>query len=154
MSDHVFPEQACYVNCNFCNTPLVVYTLSLSLSQHSFVWATESLKESNRVREKNEEGSPTRDTFNFLHLISASSYCKQQPRSDVFHLPITSSSSELLRSMSSSYCSCILLFREEIRRLKAKDPDISHKEAFSTAAKNVSMGTLPRNPFRAIYEEE
>ncbi|RZS04624.1 hypothetical protein BHM03_00034982 [Ensete ventricosum] len=72
----------------------------------------------------------------FLHLISASSYCKQQPRSDVFHLPITSSSSELLRSMSSSYCSCILLFREEIRRLKAKDPDISHKEAFSTAAKN------------------
>ncbi|RWW24611.1 hypothetical protein GW17_00011092 [Ensete ventricosum] len=57
MSDHVFPEQACYVNCNFCNTPLVVYTLSLSLSQHSFVWATESLKESNRVREKNEEGN-------------------------------------------------------------------------------------------------
>ncbi|THU62537.1 hypothetical protein C4D60_Mb01t06180 [Musa balbisiana] len=26
--------------------------------------------------------------------------------------------------------------KEEIRRLKAKDPDISHKEAFSTAAKN------------------
>ncbi|WOL03098.1 YABBY2 [Canna indica] len=26
--------------------------------------------------------------------------------------------------------------KEEIRRLKAKDPNISHKEAFSTAAKN------------------
>lgn len=28
--------------------------------------------------------------------------------------------------------------REEIQRIKANNPDISHKEAFSTAAKNVS----------------
>jgi len=29
-------------------------------------------------------------------------------------------------------------FREEIQRIKASNPDISHREAFSTAAKNVS----------------
>ncbi|RWW05465.1 hypothetical protein GW17_00031259 [Ensete ventricosum] len=33
--------------------------------------------------------------------------------------------------------------KEEIRRLKAKNPNISHKEAFSTAAKNVSITLLP-----------
>lgn len=27
--------------------------------------------------------------------------------------------------------------REEIQRIKANNPDISHREAFSTAAKNV-----------------
>lgn len=29
--------------------------------------------------------------------------------------------------------------REEIRRLKAENPKMTHKEAFSTAAKNVSF---------------
>lgn len=32
----------------------------------------------------------------------------------------------------------IIYCREEIQRIKANNPDISHKEAFSTAAKNVS----------------
>lgn len=31
-----------------------------------------------------------------------------------------------------------LIHREEIQRIKASNPDISHREAFSTAAKNVS----------------
>lgn len=34
------------------------------------------------------------------------------------------------------------LYREEIRRLKINNPKITHKEAFSTAAKNVSWKTL------------
>jgi hypothetical protein len=34
---------------------------------------------------------------------------------------------------------CIFTCREEIRRIKANNPDISHREAFSTAAKNVSI---------------
>ena len=32
----------------------------------------------------------------------------------------------------------VALCREEIQRIKASNPDISHREAFSTAAKNVS----------------
>lgn len=32
----------------------------------------------------------------------------------------------------------ISMCREEIQRIKASNPDISHREAFSTAAKNVS----------------
>jgi len=32
----------------------------------------------------------------------------------------------------------LYICREEIQRIKANNPDISHREAFSTAAKNVS----------------
>lgn len=32
---------------------------------------------------------------------------------------------------------CIPICREEIQRIKAGNPDISHREAFSAAAKNV-----------------
>jgi len=35
-------------------------------------------------------------------------------------------------------CDC----REEIQRIKASNPDISHREAFSTAAKNVSLSFI------------
>lgn len=36
------------------------------------------------------------------------------------------------------------LSREEIQRIKAGNPDISHREAFSTAAKNVSHGLITK----------
>jgi hypothetical protein len=34
---------------------------------------------------------------------------------------------------------CSSPHREEIQRIKANNPDISHREAFSAAAKNVSI---------------
>ncbi|KAJ4835928.1 putative axial regulator YABBY 2 [Turnera subulata] len=37
---------------------------------------------------------------------------------------------------SSSKCNKATTFEEEIQRIKASNPDISHREAFSTAAKN------------------
>lgn len=36
----------------------------------------------------------------------------------------------------------VMNFREEIQRIKANNPDISHREAFSTAAKNVNIYNL------------
>jgi len=41
-------------------------------------------------------------------------------------------------SLGDGECGC----RDEIQRIKAGNPDISHREAFSAAAKNVS-GFLP-----------
>lgn len=35
-------------------------------------------------------------------------------------------------------CACGYICRDEIQRIKAANPDISHREAFSAAAKNVS----------------
>ncbi|RWW87520.1 hypothetical protein BHE74_00003648 [Ensete ventricosum] len=119
MSDHVFlPEQVCYINCSFCNTTLLVYVAPLSLSLAKFLVV--------------------------LHIQ------QQQRRSVVFLLPITGSSSKSPDEMFLDNLISILLtsipmlrflflYREEIRRLKTKNPNISHKEAFSTAAKNVSM---------------
>lgn len=40
--------------------------------------------------------------------------------------------------LSDVYVGC----REEIQRIKANNPEITHKEAFSTAAKNVSCISL------------
>lgn len=37
--------------------------------------------------------------------------------------------------------------REEIKRLKAIDPSITHKEAFSTAAKNVRVSMTKSSTF-------
>jgi len=35
-----------------------------------------------------------------------------------------------------------LIFRDEIQRIKAGNPDISHREAFSAAAKNVRSNEI------------
>lgn len=41
--------------------------------------------------------------------------------------------------------------RDEIQRIKAGNPDISHREAFSAAAKNVSRVQLPHpHPIRLM----
>lgn len=54
--------------------------------------------------------------------------------------------------MASEWFSHHLILRDEIQRIKAGNPDISHREAFSAAAKNVRskdilnltlLGTFP-----------
>ncbi|RWW81234.1 hypothetical protein BHE74_00010395, partial [Ensete ventricosum] len=64
----------------------------------------------------------------------------------------TSINSDMYR-MSLCCCSSFA-HRDEIRRLKARNPDISHREAFSTAAKNVRMGTLASHSFQAVCRGE
>jgi hypothetical protein len=34
---------------------------------------------------------------------------------------------------------CRVVYRDEIQRIKASNPDITHREAFSAAAKNVTL---------------
>ncbi|THU68472.1 hypothetical protein C4D60_Mb08t04250 [Musa balbisiana] len=106
MSDHVLPEQVCYVNCSFCNTTLLV---NVPGSNSSNVVAVRCELCANLL------------SVNLLETLLGKLPLQslQQQRSVVFLLPITGSSS-----------------KEEIRRLKTKNPNISHKEAFSTAAKN------------------
>ncbi|KAL5981635.1 hypothetical protein ACLOJK_015698 [Asimina triloba] len=56
---------------------------------------------------------------------------KLRRRDKGFRLPTTDSSSELL---GKAWLSLSLL--DEIQRIKAGNPDITHREAFSAAAKN------------------
>jgi len=41
-------------------------------------------------------------------------------------------------------CAAGCVHRDEIQRIKAGNPDITHREAFSAAAKNVTFFFLPR----------
>ncbi|RRT39164.1 hypothetical protein B296_00030370 [Ensete ventricosum] len=145
MSDHVFPEQACYVNCNFCNTPLVVNVpgnnsfnvvtvrcglcaslLSVDLEALLGKLPHQSFQNHNpgSLQPHMDCGSSSRCTR--LSVMDSVDCVQQQT-----HLIQPTEK----RRVPSAYNKFI---KEEIRRLKAKDPDISHKEAFSTAAKNVS----------------
>jgi hypothetical protein len=45
--------------------------------------------------------------------------------------------------------SCVV--REEIKRIKAVEPKMTHKEAFSTAAKNVSIH-IPYSTFPSLFK--
>lgn len=44
--------------------------------------------------------------------------------------------------------------REEIQRIKANNPEISHREAFSTAAKNVSRHANKFGHLKEVLEKE
>jgi len=53
--------------------------------------------------------------------------------------------------MASEWFSHHLILRDEIQRIKAGNPDISHREAFSAAAKNVrSKEILNLTPLRTF----
>ncbi|CAL9115110.1 unnamed protein product [Musa textilis] len=143
MSDHVLPEQACYVNCNFCNTPLVVnvpgnnffdvVTVRCGLCANLLSVDLEAMlgKLPHQSFQNHNPGSlhPRMDCESSSRCTRLSAMnsvdCVQQQTH-----PVQPTEK---RRVPSAYNKFI---KEEIRRLKAKDPDISHKEAFSTAAKN------------------
>ncbi|URE41666.1 YABBY protein [Musa troglodytarum] len=146
MSIHVLPEQVCYVNCSFCNTVLVVnipgnnsfsiVTVRCGLCANILYVNLEALHGvlplqnfQNKVqmdfgsqRLHMDFGSSSSCTR--LSVMNPVDYVQQQMQ--LIH-PTEK------RRAPSAYNRFI---KEEIRRLKAKNPNISHKEAFSTAAKN------------------
>ncbi|XP_048527929.1 protein YABBY 6-like [Triticum urartu] len=159
-------EEVCYVHCNFCNTALAVSVpgnsmlnivtvrcghctnlLSVSLrgQMHSPVPPAPQVQESS-LSKPNGMNSFIRDhssVYNNPEFGSSSS-----SSSSKFRMPtmMFSSQNDLLQEQTlharppekrqrvpSAYNRFI---KEEIRRIKANNPDISHREAFSTAAKN------------------
>ncbi|CAL9768285.1 unnamed protein product [Musa acuminata subsp. burmannicoides] len=144
MSNHVLPEQVCYVNCSFCNTVLVVNIPG----NNSFSIVTVRCGLCANILYVNLEGLhgvlPLQNFQNHnlgsqhLHMdFGSSSSCTRlsvmnpvdyvQQQMQLIH-PATEK-----RRAPSAYNRFI---KEEIRRLKTKNPNISHKEAFSRAAKN------------------
>lgn len=71
---------------------------------------------------------------NFCFLV-LNIYCIGLPRGSTL-----SDMHVIIQQIYKYICKSLLSFgfREEIQRIKASNPDISHREAFSTAAKNVS----------------
>ncbi|XP_050271958.1 axial regulator YABBY 5 isoform X3 [Quercus robur] len=104
----VAPEQLCYIPCNFCNIVLA---------------------------------APHHITPDHRNDYSSSSSSKCNSKI-AMRAPITNNATEervvnrppeKRQRVPSAYNQFI---KEEIQRIKANNPDISHREAFSTAAKN------------------
>ncbi|KAL1333570.1 hypothetical protein HN51_062417 [Arachis hypogaea] len=169
--DHIPPsEQLCYVHCNICDTVLAVSVPCTSLFKtvtvrcghctnllpvnmrglllpspnqfhfgHSFFSPTHNLLEEipnpspnffmNQTNTPNEFSMPTRTVVDEL------------PRPPIINRP-----PEKRQRVPSAYNRFI---KDEIQRIKSVNPDITHREAFSAAAKNwahfphIHFGLMP-----------
>ncbi|KAI4382207.1 hypothetical protein MLD38_008202 [Melastoma candidum] len=150
MSLEMSMEPVCYVHCNFCNTILAVSVPSSSL----FTIVTVRCGHCANLLSVNMAAS--------LQPLPIQDPQKQQPLVSPTEGAIRgngSSSSSKAKRLSSPYESLEheqpklppirppekrqrvpsaynRFIKEEIQRIKASNPDISHREAFSTAAKN------------------
>eukprot|EP00261_Vitis_vinifera_P020630 XP_010651538.1 PREDICTED: axial regulator YABBY 4 isoform X1 [Vitis vinifera] len=153
--NHLFDlqEQICYVQCGFCTTILLVSVpysslsmvvtvrcghcaslLSVNMMKASFV-PLHLLASLSQDEPKegcpNEEGAQKASDKRSPSMV-ASSDNEEDDIVPVHH--VVNKPPEKRQRAPSAYNRFIN--REEIRRLKAENPKMTHKEAFSTAAKN------------------
>ncbi|TVU45883.1 hypothetical protein EJB05_05391 [Eragrostis curvula] len=143
------PEHVCYVHCNFCSTILAVSvpgnnmlnivtvrcghcTSLLSVNLRGLIQSLpvqNHLQESFKVHnisftENCSEYAPSPSKYRTQTMFST-----KHDQDHMLHVRAP----EKRQRIPSAYNRFI---KEEIRRIKASNPDISHREAFSTAAKN------------------
>ncbi|XP_021727415.1 axial regulator YABBY 4-like [Chenopodium quinoa] len=158
-------EQICYVQCSFCTTILLVSVpyssmtmvvtvrcghctglLSVSMLKASFVpLHLFSALNQDQVNFKHQEEVDTSKAHMDRHSTTLSMLPSSEEDNDdeeedeeedednIALEQIVNKPPEKKRRAPSAYNKFI---KEEIRRLKARNPNMTHKEAFSTAAKN------------------
>lgn len=161
--DHLSPsDQLCYVHCNFCDTVLAVSVPCSSLFKtvtvrcghcsnllsvnmrglilpaaanqlhlgHSFFTPQNLLQEEIR-------NAPSNTFTNQPNMMMNESLMPMMIRGGIEEIPkpppVVNRPPEKRQRVPSAYNRFI---KEEIQRIKAGNPDISHREAFSAAAKN------------------
>ncbi|KAL5709026.1 hypothetical protein ACHQM5_019758 [Ranunculus cassubicifolius] len=152
MSLDVVPERVCYVHCNFCNTILAVSVPCTSLLNMVTVGCghcanllpvnMKALVQPNPLQDlqnhqnhsssgasSKDSGSSSKGSSNKSATSVLSSFENREPPR---MLPIRPAPEKRQR-VPSAYNRFI---KDEIQRIKASNPDITHREAFSTAAKN------------------
>ncbi|XP_074354915.1 putative axial regulator YABBY 2 isoform X2 [Apium graveolens] len=146
MSLEFTTERVCYVQCNFCNTVLAVsvpcnsmttvvtvrcghcvnlFSVNMGPMLHSLPLQDLQRPQSGLVNARRDCGSSS-ECNKFSAFESADRH-QQSPRMPPNRPP------EKRQRVPSAYNRFI---KEEIQRIKSVKPDISHREAFSTAAKN------------------
>lgn len=137
------PEQLCYIPCNFCNIVLAVSVPCSSLydivtvrcGHCTNLWSVNMAAAFQSLQSFQAPNYPASDC-----RIDLGSSSRSTNRMTV-RPPIASNTDgrvanrppEKRQRVPSAYNQFI---KEEIQRIKANNPDISHREAFSTAAKN------------------
>ncbi|XP_075510886.1 axial regulator YABBY 1-like [Primulina tabacum] len=168
---HLSPsDQLCYVHCNYCDTVLAVSVPCSSLFKTVTVrcgHCTNLLSVNMRgllLQASNQLhlGHSFFSSQNLLDEIrnSPSSLLMNQPNpneslvpvrglEDLPRPPVANRPPEKRQRVPSAYNRFI---KDEIQRIKAGNPDISHREAFSAAAKNwahfphIHFGLMPDQP--------
>ncbi|CAL5339425.1 hypothetical protein ACSBR2_005567 [Camellia fascicularis] len=141
----VVPEQLCYIPCNFCNIVLAVSVPCNSLfdmvtvrcGHCSNLWSVNMAAAFQSLSWQDTQASNTSPDYK----IDFGSTSKCNNKATVRPPPIANTAVERAvnrppekrQRVPSAYNQFI---KEEIQRIKANNPDISHREAFSTAAKN------------------
>ncbi|CAK9184654.1 unnamed protein product [Ilex paraguariensis] len=147
MSMEKTPERVCYVQCNVCNTVLAVSVpcssmltivtvrcghcanlLSVNMGAVLQTLPPQDLQ-LQRQQSSFEDVSKNIGSTSTCSKFAAFESAEHEPRMPPIRPP------EKRQRVPSAYNRFI---KEEIQRIKASNPDISHREAFSTAAKNVS----------------
>ncbi|XVF43975.1 hypothetical protein PTKIN_Ptkin02bG0083500 [Pterospermum kingtungense] len=160
--NHLFDhpaEQICYVQCGFCTTILLVSVpcsslsmvvtvrcghctslLSVNMKKASFVplqllaslGHDDEPKEGPPLMTSSEEVAASRKTLDRRSPSLMTSSDNEEE--DIVRVNLTVNKPPEKRQRAPSAYNRFI--KEEIRRLKAENPNIPHKEAFSTAAKN------------------
>lgn len=155
-------DQLCYVHCNYCDTVLAVSVPCSSL----FKTVTVRCGHCTNLLSVNMRGSlfPASNQLHLGHSFfspqnlldeirnSPSSLLMNQPNPNESLMPVhpkppvANRPPEKRQRVPSAYNRFI---KDEIQRIKAGNPDISHREAFSAAAKNwahfphIHFGLMP-----------
>ncbi|KAE9593093.1 putative transcription factor C2C2-YABBY family [Lupinus albus] len=147
--DMMATERVCYVHCNFCNTILAVsvphsslltivtvrcghcanlLSVNMGASLQPFPLPQDPHQSQKQHLSIDESSSKELGSSSKCNKIMAFEPVEhEQPRISPIPPP------EKRQRVPSAYNRFI---KEEIQRIKASNPDISHREAFSTAAKN------------------
>ncbi|PSS09734.1 Axial regulator YABBY like [Actinidia chinensis var. chinensis] len=173
--DHLHPsEQLCYVHCNICDTVLAVSVPCTSLFKTVTVRCGHCtnllpvnmrgllLPSTNQLHLGHSFFSPSHNLLEEIQNPNPN-FLTNQPNPSDFCLPARGVLDELPRQpvinrppekrqrVPSAYNRFI---KDEIQRIKAGNPDISHREAFSAAAKNwahfphIHFGLMPDQTVR------
>ncbi|KDP32424.1 hypothetical protein JCGZ_13349 [Jatropha curcas] len=139
------PEQLCYIPCNFCNIVLAVsvpcsslfdivtvrcghctnlWSVNMAAAFQSLSWQDVQAPSYSLPDYRIELGSSSKHN-NKISMRSPASHASEER--------VVNRPPEKRQRIPSAYNQFI---KEEIQRIKANNPDISHREAFSTAAKN------------------
>lgn len=156
MSVDLSAEQLCYIPCNFCNIVLAVsvpcsslfdivtvrcghctnlWSVNMAAAFHSLSsWPDVQAQNygSPNVYRMDKLGSSSKVNSN-NNSINNTRMGMRTPSTTVAEQRPVNRPPEKRQRVPSAYNQFI---KEEIQRIKANNPDISHREAFSTAAKN------------------
>ncbi|XP_038714605.1 axial regulator YABBY 5 isoform X7 [Tripterygium wilfordii] len=147
MSLDMASERVCYVHCNFCNTILAVSVPSSSMStivtvrcghcanllSVNMMGASLQTLPLQEAQMQNLEGL-TKECSGSSSRCNTKYGTIEPPRE--LHQPNGHRIPPIRQKRQRVPSAYNRFIKEEIQRIKASNPDISHREAFSTAAKN------------------